>query len=67
LGSIRRDDPYVRSDFGKERIERDPRSEQGLPILSREEEKTATLAASTVFFNLEEFVEDLLLPRAKCN
>ena len=67
LGSIRRDDPHVGSDFGKERIERDPRSEQRLPILSREEEETATLAASTVFFNLEEFVEDLLLPRAKCN
>jgi len=67
LGSIRRDDPYVRPDFGKERIKSDPRSEQGLPILSREEKKTATLAASTVFFNLEEFVEDLFLPRSEFN
>jgi hypothetical protein len=67
LRSIGRDDADVRADFGKERIKSDSRSEERLPILPREEEKSATLAASTVFFKLEEFVEDFLLPRSEFN
>jgi hypothetical protein len=67
LGAVGRDYPYVSPDFGKERIKSDPRSEERLPILPREEKEPATLASSTVFFKLEEFVEDFLLPRSEFN
>jgi hypothetical protein len=67
LRAVGGDDADVRSDFGKERIKSDPRGKEGLPILPRKEKEPATLAASTVFFKLEEFVEDFLLPRSEFN
>jgi hypothetical protein len=67
LRAVGGDDADVRSDFGKERIKSDPRGKERLPILPRKEKEPATLAASTVFFKLEEFVEDFLLPRSEFN